>query len=110
MLLNYADDSSKSSKSSRQVRVKEHSDEEEKYENYAIYTDGFIKKRQLNMNVAHFASTTAEGSGADSSSCESEADPARSEDSGGESVVSSDNSGGEVMLNEYMVNTSSNQG
>jgi hypothetical protein len=48
---NYADDSSKGGKSRRKVRVDEQSEEEEDYENDAMYTDGFVKKRQLNMHV-----------------------------------------------------------
>ena len=36
-----------------------------------MYTDGFVKKRQLNMNVAHFVSPIAEGSGEDSLSSDS---------------------------------------
>jgi hypothetical protein len=51
---NLADDSSKSSKSGRHVTREERSDDEEEYDNDAYYTDGFVKKRQLNMNVAHF--------------------------------------------------------
>ena len=51
---NLTDDSSKSSKSGRQVIREKRSEDEEEYENNAYYTDDFVKKRQLNMNVAHF--------------------------------------------------------
>jgi hypothetical protein len=51
---NLADDFSKSSKSGRHVTRKKRSDNKEDYDNDAYYTDGFVKKRQLNMNVAHF--------------------------------------------------------
>jgi hypothetical protein len=90
------------------VRVDVHSEEEEEYENNAMYTDGFVEKRQLNMNVANFASPIAEGSGVDSSSSDSEADAARSEHSDGESVVSGNTDTREVMFHAYMINISSN--
>jgi hypothetical protein len=60
---NYADDSCRGRKSSKQVSVDAQSEEEEKYENDAMYTDCFVKKRQLSMNVTHFASPIAESSG-----------------------------------------------
>ena len=36
------------------VSREERSEDEEEYDNDAYYTDGFVKKRQLNMNVAHY--------------------------------------------------------
>jgi hypothetical protein len=75
-----------------------------------MYTDGFVKNRQLNMNVAHFASPIAEGSGDNSSSSDSEEDAAWSERSVEESVVSDNTNTGEVMLHACMINTSNNQG
>ena len=92
------------------MRVDEQSKEEEEYENDAMYTDCFVKKRQLNMNVAHFASPIAESSGDNSSSSDSEEDATRSKPSAAESVVSINTNTGEVMLHAYMINTSNNQG
>jgi hypothetical protein len=51
---NLADNSSKSSKSGRHVTREKRSENKEEYDNDAFYTDGFVKKRLLNMNVAHF--------------------------------------------------------
>ena len=53
-----------------------------------------MKKRQLNMNVAHFASPIDEVSGDNSSSSDSQADAAQSETSDGESVANSSSSAG----------------
>jgi hypothetical protein len=75
-----------------------------------MYTDGFVKKRQLNMNVAHFVSPIAEGSGEDSLSSDLEADAPRSALSNGESEVSDNTNIGEVMLHAYMINPSSDNG
>jgi len=44
-----------------------------------MYTDGFVKKRQLNMSVAHFMSPVAEGSGYNNSYSASDKDDTGSE-------------------------------
>jgi hypothetical protein len=62
------------------------------------------------MNVAHFVSPVAAGSGDNSSSSDSEEDAAWSERSVVESVVSGKTNTGEVLLHVYMINTSNNQG
>ena len=58
-----------------------------------MYTDGFVKKRQLNMNVAHFMSPVGEGS----------------ECSTRDAVVGSNTNTDEVVLRAYMINTSNIQ-
>jgi hypothetical protein len=107
---NLADDSSKSIKSGRHVTREERSEDEDDYENDAMYTDGFVKKRQLNMNVAHFVSPIAESSGENSLSSGSEADAPRSASSNGEAGVSVNTNTGEVILHAYMINPSSVHG
>ena len=107
---NLADEFSKRSKSGRHVTREERSEDEDDYENDAMYTDGFVKKRQLNMNVSHFVSPIAEASGEDSLSSDSEADASRSAFSNGESGVSDNTNTGEVMLHAYMINLSSLHG
>ena len=64
---NLADDSSKSGKSGRKVTREERSEDEEEYDNDAYYTEGFVKKRQLNMNVAHYTTLTDEANDKDCS-------------------------------------------
>ena len=91
----------------RHVTREERSEDEDDYENDAMYTDGFVKKRQLNMNVAHFVSPMAGGGGEDSLSSDSEADAPRSALSNGESWVSDNTNTGEVMLHAYTINSSS---
>ena len=75
-----------------------------------MYTDGFVKRRQLNMNVAHFVSPIAESSSENSLSSGSEADAPRSASSNGESGVSVNTNTGEVILHAYMINPSSVHG
>jgi hypothetical protein len=72
-----------------------------------MYTDGFVKKRQLNMNVSHFVSPIAEASGEDSLSSDSEADASRSAFSNGVLGVGDNTNTEEVMLHAYMINSSS---
>jgi hypothetical protein len=75
---NLAHDSYKGSKSGRHVTRDDRSDDEDDFENDAMYTDEFVKKRQLNMSVAHFVSPVAEGSGDNNSYYASDKYAARS--------------------------------
>ena len=52
-----------------------------------MYRSGFVKKRQLNMNVAHFVSPIAGDSGDNSLSSDSESDALRSALGNGESGI-----------------------
>ena len=69
-----------------------------------------MKKRQLNMNVAHFASPIDEVSGDDSSSSDSKADASQSVGSDEESLANSSSSAEEVICHAYMINASNSPG
>ena len=95
---NLADDASKSRKSGRHVTREERSEDEDDFENDAMYTDGFVKKRLLNMSVAHFVSPIAEGSGCNNSYSASDKDATGSECSARDSVVRSNTKKDEVIF------------
>ena len=104
---NLADDSSKSGKSGRQVTREERSEDEEEYDNDAYYTDDFVKKRQLNMNVAHYTTPADEDSVGDckthGSAYSSDIYKDSSDESETKSTGSSDDSSHPVIHSAYMM-------
>jgi hypothetical protein len=107
---NLADDFSKSSKSDLHVTREERSEDDEEYDNDAFYTDGFVKKRQLNMNVAHFttlADDESYGNGdVDVSVGSSNVYNDSSDESDANSTRSSIDSSHPVIHSAYMMNAS----
>ena len=111
---NLADDSSKSSKSGRHVTREERSEDEEEYGNDAYCTDGFVNKRQLNMNVAHFTTPgddESDGDGnVDGSAGNSYVYKESSDDADAKSTGSSIDSRYPIVYSAYMINASDENG
>ena len=88
--------------------------DEEEYDNDAYYTEGFVKKRQLNMNVAHYTTLSDEdcdgdgsayGSVGSSDICKDSSDEAETKSTG-----SSVDSSHPVIHSAYMMNASGENG